>query len=104
MRRCQGGHLSLADPQLPGSPTLSLCFPTRVILGVPASRGSEDSGEVQEVARILTLKSATWLQGSMLCLSTSLHLRHISTDPPVDLGSVLEVSCHQRGVGFLVDS
>ena len=39
----------------------------------------------------------------MLCLTTSLHPRCISTDL-VDIGSVLEASGHQRGVGFLVDS
>ena len=50
--------LLLADPQLPGSPTLSLCFPTQVILGAPASRGPEDLGEVQEVAKFLTCMSA----------------------------------------------
>ena len=68
MRRCQGGHLSPADPQLPGLPTLSLCFPTWVIVGARASWGSEHSGEVQEVARFLTLKSAMWLPGKLLCL------------------------------------
>ena len=40
----------------------------------------------------------------MLYLTVSLHLKRVSTDLPVDLGSVLEASCHQRGVGFLVDS
>ena len=103
MRRSQGRHLSPADPQLHGSPILSLCFPTQVILGAPVSRGPEDSGKVQEVARFLTLKSATWLRGSVQYLTASLHLRCIRTDLPVDLGSVLEVSCHQQGVGFLVN-
>ena len=68
MRRCQGGHLSPADPQLPSLLTLSLCFPTWVIVGAHASQGREDSGEVQEVARFLTLKSAMWLPGKLLCL------------------------------------
>ena len=104
MRRCQGGHGCPADPQMPGLPTLSLCFPTQVTLGAPASRGPEDSGEVQEVARFLTRKSATWLWGSVLCLTASLHPRCISTDLPVDIGSMLEASGHQRGVAFLVDS
>ena len=37
-------------------------------------------------------------------MTASLHLRRLSTDLPVDLGSVLEASGHQRGVGFLLDS
>lgn len=32
----------------------------------------------------------------------SLHLRQTSTDLPVDLGSMLEVSHHQRGMGSLL--
>ena len=40
----------------------------------------------------------------MLCFTASLHLRCVSTDLPLDLGFMLEASCHQRGVGFLVDS
>ena len=94
MRRCHGGHHSTSDPQLPGSPNLRLCFPTWVILGAPASQGAEDLEEVQEVARVLTLKTATWLRESVLCLIASLHLRRVSTDLPVDLGSMLEASCH----------
>ena len=94
MRRCHGGHHSTADPQLPGSPNLRLCFPTWVILGAPASQGAEDLGEVQEVARVLTLKTVTWLWGSMLYLTASLHLRRVSNDLPVDLDSMLEASHH----------
>ena len=97
MRRSQGRHLSPADPQLHGSPILSLCFPTQVILGAPVSRGPEDSGKVQEVARFLTLKSAMWLWGSVQYPTASLHLRCIRTDLPVDLGSCWKSPVTSKG-------